>query len=230
MHRLQTYLRVKGADGFTSSPSCGPIDADPDQGFGQTPAEAEEPSVGYWTDFEEFYRQHYRPLIKIVLLAHGSIEEAEDAVNDTMVEMLRNWAKISYPKTYACRAVASNFIKRRMRDRQQVPRMIEGGHVTRDADDGIESCVWEEQEWVVQLLNSLPAAQREVLALIYDQLSIQEVAELLGKTPEAIRKNLQLARQRLMSDLQKRRQRARQLQADDRAARDRTGRRRNELQ
>ena len=50
----------------------------------------------------------------------------------------------------------------------------------------------------MQLLESLPPAQREVLACMIDMLTPQEIAQLLGKTEAAVRQNLCAARKSLL--------------------------------
>jgi DNA-directed RNA polymerase specialized sigma24 family protein len=57
--------------------------------------------------------------------------------------------------------------------------------------------IWENWQWVNQLLSSLPPAQREVLTYVVKGFKPAEVAILLGKTPASVRKNLQLAVERL---------------------------------
>ena len=51
-----------------------------------------------------------------------------------------------------------------------------------------------------RLLGTLPPAQREVMTLAYEGLTGREIATLLGKDPATVRKNLQLARDRLRRD------------------------------
>ena len=68
-------------------------------------------------------------------------------------------------------------------------------------DDGPN--VWEEWQWVKQMLSTLPPAQREVVELILAEMDASEIADLLGKTPAAIRQNLAHARKRLRANLGK---------------------------
>jgi RNA polymerase sigma factor (sigma-70 family) len=147
--------------------------------------------------FEDFYRRHYRSLMKLIMAAGATLDEAYEAVDQTMEELLRRWHKINFPWAYARKAVVSNFLKRRKRDRECLTHMIKGGHVCPESDDCREMNVWEDEEWIAQLLAKLPPTQREVIRCLVDGRTQAEIAELLGKTPEAIRKNLQLARERL---------------------------------
>lgn len=147
--------------------------------------------------FEDFYRHDYRLLIKVVMAAGATPDEADEAVDQTMEEVLRRWRQLEHPRGFARRAVVTNFVKRKMRDRERLVRTIEGGHVTPQCEDDRGLNVWEDKQWVDQLLERLPPAQRDVMRYVVDGLRPSEIADLLGKTPEAIRKNLQLARERL---------------------------------
>src|SRR2546429_8267796 len=101
---------------------------------------------------ELFSRRHYRQLMKVVMAAGATPDEAYEAVDQTMEELVRRWHKIEYPSAYARRAVMTNFIKRRKRDREGLTHMIQGGHVCPEADDSREMNVWEDDQWVTQLL------------------------------------------------------------------------------
>lgn len=147
--------------------------------------------------FVDFYRGDYRLLITVAMAAGATLEEAYEAVDQTMEEVLLRWSHITYPRAYARQAVVSNFVKRRRRDRERLLRTIKGGHLTQESVEDHELNVWEDDQWVAQLLQRLPPTQREVMRCVLAGLDTGEIAELLGKTPHAIRKNLQLARERL---------------------------------
>lgn len=51
------------------------------------------------------------------------------------------------------------------------------------------------------LLKALPPAQREVVACMIDTFTLQEIAQMLGKTEATVRQNLCAARKRLRSYL-----------------------------
>jgi RNA polymerase sigma factor (sigma-70 family) len=152
-------------------------------------------------EFEEFYRDEYRMLIKVALAAGATMDEAEDASNQTMLEIWRGWKKIDHPRAYARKAVVSNVYKQRKRDSRRTGLAIKGGHLTAGGDVDTQLVVWEDQQWVEQMLRGLPPAQQAVMRCVVDALSVAEISELLGKTPETIRKNLELARKRLRKQL-----------------------------
>lgn len=53
----------------------------------------------------------------------------------------------------------------------------------------------------MQILSSLPPAQREVLALVVDGFTPVEIARMLGGTAVAVRQNLRAARVKLTMTL-----------------------------
>ena len=148
--------------------------------------------------FEEFFRDAYKPLVRDVIFAGWDPDEAEDAVSAAMIEVLQRWDSVHNPRAYVRRAAISNAIKDRERGLKRIrERLIQRGDVPpeHDLDPGL--MVWEQQEWVRLLLQSLPPAQQEVLACMVDMFTQQEIAQLLGKTKAAVRQNLYAARKRL---------------------------------
>jgi RNA polymerase sigma-70 factor (ECF subfamily) len=154
--------------------------------------------------FGEFFRDAYQPLVRDVIFAGATPEEAEDAVAAAMVEVFRRWDAIASPSAYARRAAINKMIKGRQRGLSRISeRLIERGDVAADGDLDPGLVVWEQQEWVTLLLKSLPPAQREVLACVVDMFTPQEIAPLLGKTEAAVRQNLCAARRKLARRLGK---------------------------
>jgi RNA polymerase sigma factor (sigma-70 family) len=154
------------------------------------------------TPFEELFRDAYQALLRDAIFAGGDLHEAEDAVSAALEEVLRRWDRIDNPRAYARRATISLLIKNKERGQQRIrDRIVQRGEypTEHDLDPGLT--VWEEQEWVMQLLESLPAAQREVLACMVDMFPRKEIAQLLGKTDAAVRQNLCAARKSLVSHL-----------------------------
>ena len=132
----------------------------------------------------------------------GTLHEAEDAVSAAMTEVLQRWDAIENPRAYTRRAAISNLIKNKQRGLPRIrERLIQRGDVPleHDLDPGLAA--WEQQEWVTLLLKALPPAQREVVACMVDMFTLQEIAQMLGKTEAAVRQNLCAARKRLRSYL-----------------------------
>jgi len=148
--------------------------------------------------FDEFFRSAYHAFLGTAIFVGARGQEAEDAVAAAMEEVWRRWGEVDEPLAYGRRATVSNFLKEKERGLARVRRrMAERGEVMQETA-GIDALsVWEDRQWVTQLLQALPLAQREVMACIVDGFKPTEIAILLGKTPEAVRQNLHAARERL---------------------------------
>lgn len=155
-------------------------------------------------EFAEFFRGYYRTLIGVAM-AHGATwHEAEDATTQTMEELLLRWGEVRRPERYAARAVVSNFIKKKARDQEAVPRAIKGGYLPREGEPDSRLTDWEDTQWIEHLIERLPDVQRAVARLILvEGAGTAEAAAVLGKNEAAVRKNLQLARSRLKELLQR---------------------------
>lgn len=152
--------------------------------------------------FEQFFRRSYRPLLRDLLSVGGHREEAEDALSAAMVSALKNWPRIESPYAYVRTAALRHLVKGRQRGQWRIEnRLVAWGAVGRAATPVPGQVIWEQQEWVKEVLESLAPAQREVLACVVDTLTPQEIAQLLGKNPDAVRQCLRAARERLKREL-----------------------------
>lgn len=147
---------------------------------------------------ERFYRDSYPILVADLLWLGVHRGEVDDAISAGVLAALNHWDTIESPRAYV-RAAAFNHV---VRDRQRgqwriVARLVERGMVRFGAGPETEQVIWEQEEWVKEVLASLPPAQREVMACVVDALRPHEIAELLGKNPAAVRQNLRAARERL---------------------------------
>jgi RNA polymerase sigma factor (sigma-70 family) len=153
--------------------------------------------------YEEFFRSSFRELVRAAMYAGATLQEAEDAAAKALMEMLRHWDTCKRSLAYARKAAVHNFIKARTRGTRRVARrLIERGHVSyQEGAQDSELTRAEDEEWVAHVLSSLPPAQREVMELIVKGLDQDEIAEKLGQTKEAVRRNLCDARARLSREL-----------------------------
>jgi RNA polymerase sigma factor (sigma-70 family) len=163
---------------------------------GQVPAQRSK------AEFEQLFRESFRPLVGMALSLHGiTPEEAEDAAEAALEEVLRRWARLDNPRAYAYKATISNVLKikrkqagygRALRCKARLGDFQPEAH----EDPGLMEM--EYRQWVMTILDSLPPAQREAVALcLVDELSPAEAGELLGKTGAALRQALHAGREAL---------------------------------
>jgi RNA polymerase sigma factor (sigma-70 family) len=154
--------------------------------------------------FVGFYRAHYRDLLRSAMYAGATKREADEAAQAVMKEVLKHWSKLKDPLAYARRGVVSNYIKDKTRGLDRTRhRLVERGAGTAEGREDPNLTVWENREWVMQILQSLPPGQREVMAFIIDGFAPTEVAALLGRSPDAVRQSLCAARRRLKEVLRR---------------------------
>ncbi len=176
--------------------------AQANKGLAQSPRDprVQQPSTSV-AEYDAFFDATYPFLLRVALAAGASVEEAEDAVDETMADLYHRWGEIAKPRSYARKAVLNAIARTKKRDGERFARTVAGGHLTPEGSDGTAMAAWEDRQWVVQRLNALPPAQREVMACVVDDMSTAEIASALGKTEATVRKNLQWARERLKLEL-----------------------------
>ena len=155
-------------------------------------------------DFEAFWSHHYRYYLTVLMGIGATIEDAHDTISEVIVDMLKKnmWGRLTTnPRAWVRKAVLHTYYDQHKRQRQ-LKREVER-HLTPGTyiDDGLN--VWEDWQWVEQMLSVLPPTQRTVIELITAELDAGEIADLLGKTPGTIRQNLAHARKRLRANLGK---------------------------
>ncbi|MFI7077158.1 RNA polymerase sigma factor [Micromonospora sp. NPDC049903] len=176
-----------------------------DKGLAQaTPTPRVKRQIDAREEVAAFYRTGYRQLIRVVMFAGANRHEADEATAAVMKEMLQRWSKIDDPVAYARRAVISNFVKEKSRNLDRIRRrQVEKHAGTPEQREDSGMTLWEDREWVMQLLRSLPPGQRDVMAFIVDGFTPTEIAAVLGRSPAAIRQSLRDARLRLTESLQR---------------------------
>lgn len=154
---------------------------------------------GWPGSFEDFFRAHYRTLLRQARYAGANEHEADDAAAAIMMDVYRHWNRLDDPLAWARRAVGRSFIKRKVRSldriRARQVRFHAGTPLAR-ADANMTS--WEEWQWIQELLlNWLTVDQRDVMALTLDGFAPAEVADEIGAPRDAVRQRLRLARKAL---------------------------------
>jgi RNA polymerase sigma factor (sigma-70 family) len=162
------------------------------------PAEAALPMTQ--ERLEAFYTAEYPKLVKTLVVLGATIEEAEDATQRAMMDLVRRSrtaAVPDHPATYVQRAAVHLFIKERQRERERLPRELRGGHLVIDEQLDDRLSAPENEQYIEYLLECLTPTQRTVIKQVMKGLSTREIAEELGKSGEIIRQHLKNARDRL---------------------------------
>ncbi|MGA8846018.1 MAG: SigE family RNA polymerase sigma factor [Nocardioides sp.] len=151
-------------------------------------------------EIQELYAASYRRLLGQLIGVTGSVAEAEDVVQEAFVRGLdrpRRLLGADNPEAWL-RTVAVNLARSRWRRAQRLvglaPRLVEEPSFV-DAGDNVE---------LLEALRSLPAAQREVIALHHlADLTVDQVADTLGLPTGTVKARLSRGRAALFTLLVK---------------------------
>lgn len=149
--------------------------------------------------FERFFKEHYGRLVfLLVSTLRADRDDAEEAVQSAMFEVLRRWDTVNDPAAYTYRAAAYQLFRARARrpvliDLAQVP------DIAAPSADSPEVVVVgrEAQEQVAAALELLPLQQRRIMSSVLEGSTPDEVAERVGLSSSTVRTHLQRARRAL---------------------------------
>ena len=150
------------------------------------------PSVWPADDVETILNNYGDMLYRLCLLMLKSESDAEDAVQETMIKYFRKapaFKDSDHAKAWLIR-VATNQCRDMLRFWQRHP-LIDGEQVGKIA--------WESPDsTILEALKALPEKFRLVLTLYYiEELEIEEIAKIIGRTPSAVKMRLQKGRKLL---------------------------------
>jgi RNA polymerase sigma factor (sigma-70 family) len=157
-----------------------------------------QPTAETVEQFTEFYNSDLKRLIWVLAKAGATPTEAEDLAQEAMLVLLDTWTTVRSPRalarTVAVRALYRGWdVRKRTLEAEQHITSRKAWLETFDANEDVDE--------VLGLLESLPAAQREVFALHTDGFSEKEIAEMTGKKETTVRSTLRHARDKLRSAL-----------------------------
>ena len=119
-------------------------------------------------DFGAFWNHHYRYYLTVLMAIGATMEDAHDTISDVIVDMLKKntWGRLTTnPKAWVRKAVLHTYYDQQKR--QRLKRKIEG-HLTVTPESYVDDRpnVWEDWQWVEQMLSTLPPTQRTIIELI----------------------------------------------------------------
>jgi RNA polymerase sigma-70 factor (ECF subfamily) len=143
--------------------------------------------------YEAFFQEQYPKVVAMLIYHHGFAEQiAEDATQEAMTRLLLDWKKINTPPAWT-RTVAF----------REAVRMARGRHTQlpdtplADPQAAADLAAVELALMTGAAVKTLPPRQQEVMTLTLADLKPEEIAEILGCTPQQARGNLAHARRAL---------------------------------
>lgn len=140
---------------------------------------------------EQLYAAHWRRLVRLSVLLVRDVGTAEEVVQDAFVSVHARWSRLRDPDralAYLRQAVV-NRSRSALRHRAVVARHA-ARRTTSEVEPGADhaALATDRRSAVLDALRSLPARQREVLALrYYLDLSEAEIADTLGISRGAVK-------------------------------------------
>lgn len=150
--------------------------------------------------FDRLVREHLPACLRFATRLTGSVDAAEELVQDALVRVARNWQSFRGESRFQTWlfAIIVNAFRDRLAKRPEPERLPDGLSDTSGTDPAKEVLAGELAERVAGAVSRLPPRQREVLVLIaYEGLSTAEAASALNVTEQNVRTNLHLAREQL---------------------------------
>ncbi len=144
--------------------------------------------MGADQDFAAFVAARGTSLFRLACLLTGSPSEAEDLVQDSLEKVYLRWSRVSNadaPYPYVRRLMVNTLVssRRRPTGRVEVLRPSPPDAVV----ESPEQAVLEHQR-VWPLVMALPTKQRAVVVLrYYEDLSEQQIADVLGCSPGSVK-------------------------------------------
>ncbi len=124
---------------------------------------------------------------------------AEDAVHEAFIAITRNISKIkdtdsAETAAYVCRAAktrALNILEKKKRELERGRFIEENEEIPFEEAEFDRICAESEVSEIAKCINKLPDKYRDVLVLRYlDEMSAENIAELLGRKYETVKKQL----------------------------------------
>ncbi|MVO88514.1 hypothetical protein GPA10_28070 [Streptomyces sp. p1417] len=151
--------------------------------------------------YDQFYRSEFTSLTRHVIFLGATVEEAKDAAQSSLVDLLMNWRTVRSPRAWCRKAAAHHF----MRNDIRINRSLASARRSLTSDEAEAyslSSPLEDWEFVITFVEThLTGVQRQVIAWHIDGFEPQEIAVQLRMTPATVRSNLRHARKKLASVL-----------------------------
>ncbi len=144
--------------------------------------------------FEEFVSARLGTLVRYATVVTWDPHLAEDITQNVLVKVSARWsriARLSAPEMYVKRMVLNEFLSWRRRKAAQLVPLDRAllDMLAAPAPDAIGP--YDERDAMLRPIAALPPRQRAVIALrFYEDLSIEQIADLLGCRTVTVRTHL----------------------------------------
>jgi len=150
-------------------------------------------------DLAQLFEQYYASLVRMLYRRVGDRDRAEDLAQEAFLELLRHWGRVARydrPGAWVRRVAIRKAVQATNREsrrswfeRRAATSVISDASSPATGNDGLEAAV-----------RSLPPQQRAVVALFYyEDMSVEDVAGMLGCTVSTVKVHLHRARETLRS-------------------------------
>jgi RNA polymerase sigma-70 factor (ECF subfamily) len=144
--------------------------------------------------FDLIVERHRRHIYQLCFRFMGSHEDASDLAQDVFIRAfkgLRNFKNESSLGTWLYRVAVNVCLNRRALKRPETEPLDPAQHVDTRLDSPLEQVLREEKALVVRdAIARLPPKQRATLVLrVYQELSHEEIADVLGSSVGAVKAN-----------------------------------------
>ena len=135
--------------------------------------------------FEDLFRSHYEPMVRVAFLLVGSRAEAEDVVQDAFARIELRWARLDNPEGYLRRCVVnrSHDMLRRRRVEQRFRLLHRDDKTSELGADELSDA----------LASLAPKRRAAVVLRYYEGLAEREIAEILRVRPGTVKSMLHRA-------------------------------------
>jgi RNA polymerase sigma factor (sigma-70 family) len=166
------------------------------QSYAKTPKKYDSVSSVSRVEWVTCYKTEMPYLTRYLIKCFDNIDirDAADAAHSAFAELFRVWDTVRYPRAWLRKVAYREMLRLPVKSEYPLD-MLDQEPALISASDQLE--LGDEEQAVLAALRKLPLAQRQVLALLYDQFSYREIAEIMNMTEPAVRKNAERARARM---------------------------------
>jgi RNA polymerase sigma-70 factor (sigma-E family) len=151
-------------------------------------------------EYVDFVTHHANALCRTAYLLCGDRRRAEDATQEALIRMYRMWPRLQRKGgvgAYARKVVVCTTLDG-FRRRSSTEVVGGDSYFAAEADPADPLDVLESRMLIMQALAELPARQRACVVLRYfDELSVDETAEVLGCRPGTVKSQTMRALEKL---------------------------------